>query len=137
MSDDRVRKLDGASGLSYKDSSDLFCNAWRTWLREAAIKGLESGAAQEARSLVGREGNGQSADERPASAPDLPPLAPQWVSVPRDLLEELDDYLLDREDVRDGSDGRPLPNDDAMSLRTRLECSIVLPAGFDDSRGSA
>lgn len=147
-------------------------NAWRTWLREAALRGLEnpkeqekadgkverdnnrvpvSAGAEQVRELLDRARKWRdtlrwegSTDAMYALAKDvvavlesalpLAPLAAEWVQVPRDLLEELDDYLLDREDVRDGSDGRPLPND-AMSLRTRLECYILQPTAPSAQRG--
>lgn len=45
------------------------------------------------------------------------------MEVSKELLEKIWDYLSEREDIKDGSDGRPQPNE-AMSLLMDLKKEV-------------
>lgn len=51
---------------------------------------------------------------------------PRMVNVPSDLWNEIVQFIMDREDIRDGSDGKPLPND-AMVLGLKIKEAYVGP----------
>lgn len=65
------------------------------------------------------------------------PAAPQYRRISDSVYEAVCDYLRDRQDVRDGGDGTPLPND-AMHLLFQLTDSKPLsdsaPKGLNDDR---